>query len=218
MKPKKFGLKKDKYTSSIMKIGLYFGSFNPVHAGHLIIANHAVNETDLNQVWFVVSPQNPFKQAASLLNEYHRLHLIKLAIDGEKGLRASAVEFSLPKPSYTVDTLAYLNEKHPNHNFCILMGSDGFQNIHKWKNYKVILERHPVYIYKRPGFDVKETHGAVVQILDAPLLEISSTHIRNLLKQKKSIRFLVTDIVKEEIETGGYYRYPLKDQSDNQTK
>lgn len=201
-----------------MKIGLYFGSFNPVHIGHLIIANHAVNETDLNQVWFVVSPQNPFKQPASLLNEYHRLHLIKLAIDGEKNLRASSVEFSLPKPSYTVDTLAYLKEKHPDYHFCILMGSDGFQNIHKWKNYEVILENHPIYVYKRPGFGVQETPGATVQILDAPLLEISSTHIRNLIKHKKSIRFLVPDIVKEEIETGGYYRYPLKDQSDNQTK
>lgn len=194
-----------------MKIGLYFGSFNPVHTGHLIIANHAVNETDLNQVWFIVSPQNPFKQVASLLNEYHRLHLIKLSIDGEKGLKASSVEFGLPRPSYTVDTLAYLKEKHPDYHFCILMGSDGFQNIHKWKNHEVILQNHPIYIYKRPGFEVQETHGAKIEILDAPLLEISSTHIRNLIKQKKSIRFLVPDIVKEEIEIGGYYRYPLKD-------
>lgn len=201
-----------------MKIGLYFGSFNPVHAGHLIIANHAVNETDLNQVWFVVSPQNPFKQAASLLNEYHRLHLIKLAIDGEKGLRASAVEFGLPKPSYTVDTLAYLKEKHPDHDFCILMGSDGFQNIHKWKNYEVILQNHQIYIYKRQGFDIQDTHGASLRILDAPLLNISSTLIRNLIKQKKSVRYLVPDIVKEEIETGGYYRQPSKDQADNKTK
>lgn len=201
-----------------MKIGLYFGSFNPVHSGHLIIANHAVNETDLNQVWFVVSPQNPFKQAASLLNEYQRLHLIKLAIDGEKGLRASAVEFSLPRPSYTVDTLTYLKEKHPDHEFCILMGSDGFQNIHKWKNYELILKNHQIYIYKRPGFDIEDTHGASVQIIDAPLLDISSTLIRNLIKQKKSVRYLIPDIVKEEIETGGYYRQPSKDQTDNKTK
>jgi nicotinate-nucleotide adenylyltransferase len=189
-----------------MKIGLYFGSFNPVKIGHLIIASHAVNETELNQVWFVVSPQNPFKHSASLLNEYHRLHLIKCAIDGENNLRASNVEFGLPKPSYTVDSLAYLKEKHPEHEFIILMGSDGFQNLNKWKNYEVIVKNHPVYIYKRPGFDVTETHGATVQILQAPLLEISSTHIRESIKNKKSIRFLVPDVVKEEIEIGAYYR------------
>ena len=189
-----------------MKIGLYFGSFNPVHIGHLIIANHAVNETDLSQVWFVVSPQNPFKQSASLLNEYHRLHLIKSAIDGENNLRASSVEFNLPKPSYTVDSLVYLKERYPDHEFSILMGSDGFQNINKWKNYKVILNKHKIYIYKRPNFDITKTYGATVQILETPLLEISSTHIRELIKNKKSIRFLVPDIVKEEIEIAGYYR------------
>ena len=189
-----------------MKIGLYFGSFNPVHIGHLIIANHAVNETGLNQVWFVVSPQNPFKQSASLLNEYHRLHLIKSAIDGENNLRASSVEFNMPKPSYTVDSLAYLKEKHPEHKFSILMGSDGFQNLNKWKNYEVIVANHSIYIYKRPGFEVTETFGATIHVLDAPLLEISSTHIRELIKNKKSIRFLVPDIVKEEIELAGYYK------------
>ncbi len=189
-----------------MKIGLYFGSFNPIHIGHLIIANHVVNETDLNQVWFVVSPQNPFKQSASLLNEYHRLHLIKSAIDGENNLRASGVEFNMPKPSYTVDTLAYLKEKHPEHEFSILMGSDGFQNLNKWKNHEVIITNHSIYIYKRPGFEVTETFGANVHILNAPLLEISSTHIRELIKNRKSIRFLVPDVVKEEIELAGYYK------------
>lgn len=189
-----------------MKIGLYFGSFNPVHIGHLVIANHAINETDLNQVWFMVSPQNPFKQSASLLNENHRLHLIKAAIEGENNLRASNVEFNLPKPSYTVDTLAYLKEKYPAHEFSILMGSDGFENLDKWKNYKVIAGNHKIYIYKRPGFEIKQTHGANIHILDAPLLEISSTRIRELIKDKKSIRFLVADAVKEEIELAGYYR------------
>ena len=189
-----------------MKIGLYFGSFNPVHTGHLIIANHAVNETDLKQVWFIVSPQNPFKQSASLLNEYHRLHLIKSAIDGENNLRASSVEFNLTKPSYTVDSLAYLKEKFPEHEFSILMGSDGFQNLNKWKNYEVIVKNHQIYIYKRPGFEITDTYGAVIQVLEAPLLEISSTHIRELIKKRKSIRFLVPDVVKEEIEIAGYYR------------
>lgn len=190
-----------------MKIGLYFGSFNPVHIGHLIIASHAVNETDLNQVWFVVSPQNPFKQSSSLLNEYHRLHLIKSAIDGENGLRASNVEFSLPRPSYTVDTLAYLKEKFPTYDFSLLMGSDGFKNLDKWKNFENIIKNHPIYIYKRPGFEITETHGAKINILEtAPLLEISSTKIRELIKKRKSIRFLVPDVVKNEIELAGYYR------------
>ncbi len=189
-----------------MKIGLYFGSFNPVHTGHLIIANHAVNETDLNQVWFVVSPQNPFKQSSSLLNEYQRLHLIKSAIDGENNLRASSVEFNLPKPSYTIDTLIYLKEKHPEHEFFILMGSDGFKNLNKWKNHAVIAANYAIYIYPRPGFEILETHGATIHTLKAPLLEISSTHIRELIKNKKSIRYLVPDVVKEEIELAGYYR------------
>lgn len=189
-----------------MNIGLYFGSFNPVHVGHLIIANHVANNTDLNQVWFVVSPQNPFKNSAGLLNEYHRLHMIKSSIDGENKLRASSVEFKLPKPSYTVDTLAYLKEKHPEHAFSIVMGSDGFQNLDKWKNFEVIVKNYPIYIYKRPGFEVKKDWGAKTTLLDAPLLEISSTRIRDMVKEKKSIRFLVPDAVMEEIMSNGYYR------------
>lgn len=188
-----------------MEIGLYFGSFNPVHTGHLIIASHVANNTELDQVWFVVSPQNPFKTSSSLLNEYHRLHMIKSAIEGEKKLRASSVEFKLPRPSYTVDTLAYLAEKHPEHRFSLILGSDGFQNIGKWKNYVVILKNHPIYIYPRPGFEIKDDRGARLILLAAPLLEISSTHIRDLVKIKKSIRYLVPDIVMEEIERNGYY-------------
>lgn len=189
-----------------MKIGLFFGSFNPVHIGHLIIASHVVNNTDLSQVWFVVSPQNPFKQSSSLLNEYNRLHMINAAIEGENKLRASSAEFRLPRPSFTVDTLAYLKEKYPEHEFAIVMGSDGFQNLDKWKNYEVIIKNHQLYIYKRPGFEVENKIGANIAELDAPLLEISSTRIRNMVKEKRSIRFLVPDPVKEEIERNGYYR------------
>lgn len=189
-----------------MNIGLYFGSFNPVHVGHLIIASHIANSTDLDQVWFVVSPQNPFKPSATLLNEYHRLHLVNISIEGEQKLKASTVEFKLPKPSYTIDTLAYLTEKHPTYIFSIIMGSDGFQNIDKWKNYETLLKNHSFYIYRRPGFDILQTWGAQLTLLDAPLLDISSTRIRTLLKEKKSIRFLVPDVVKEEIEKNGYYR------------
>jgi nicotinate-nucleotide adenylyltransferase len=189
-----------------MKIGLYFGSFNPVHVGHLLIATHIANTTPLDQVWFVVSPQNPFKASSSLLNEYHRLHLVNIAIEGEQKLKTSTVEFKLPKPSYTVDTLAYLTEKYPDHEFAIIMGSDGFQNLDKWKNYETLVKNYSFYIYRRPGFEVTETFGAAATILDAPLLEISSTHIRKLIKEKKSIRFLVPDVVKEEIEKNAYYR------------
>ena len=189
-----------------MNIGLFFGSFNPIHTGHLIIANHVAQETDLNQVWFVVSPQNPLKISASLLNEYHRLHLVKVAIEGENKLRASDIEFALPKPSYTIDTLAYLKEKFPQHHFSIILGSDSFSNLTNWKNYEVIVKNHPLLIYKRPGFEVENNIGASINLLDAPLLEISSTHIRKFIKERKSIRYLVPDIVKEEIEKNNYYR------------
>jgi nicotinate-nucleotide adenylyltransferase len=189
-----------------MRVGLYFGSFNPVHNGHLLIANYAATETTLDQVWFVVSPQNPFKQEKTLLNEYHRLHLISLALEGETRIKASNVEFSLPKPSYTCDTLIYLSERYPTYEFSIIMGSDGFQNLTKWKNYQTLIENHKIYIYKRSGFEVTETFGAQLQILEAPLLEISSTQIRKRILDKKSIRYWVPDVVKNEIEIAGYYK------------
>jgi nicotinate-nucleotide adenylyltransferase len=189
-----------------MKIGLYFGSFNPIHHGHLIIANHMVQHTDLEQVWFVVSPQNPFKQNHSLLNEYHRLHLINLAIEGEKTLKASDIEFRLPKPSYTITTLQYLEEKYPQHEFSIIMGSDSFQNLDKWKNAHVIMERYKIYVYLRPGYAIREDLVVNTIPLDAPLLQISATHIRELVKSGRSIRYLVPDKVKEEIEANHYYK------------
>ena len=190
-----------------MKIGLYFGSFNPVHIGHLIIASHLVTNTDLQQVWLVVSPQNPLKPSASLLNEYHRLHLARVAIEGEKNLKVSNVEFNLPKPSYTIDTLVYLEEKYPEHQFAVIMGSDSLLNIGKWKNYQALLKNYSIYIYKRPGFTIDETNITTnLHILDAPLLEISSTQIRKLIKENKSIRYLVPDMVLEEIEKYRYYR------------
>ncbi len=189
-----------------MKIGLYFGSFNPIHHGHLIIANHVVQETDLQQLWFVISPQNPFKQNQSLLNEYHRLHLIQLAIEGEKNLKASDIEFRLPKPSYTVTTLQYLEEKYPEHEFSIILGSDSLQNLDKWKNAEVIMSRYTLYVYARAGFEVREDLPIKKIILDAPLLQISSTHIREMIKRGNSIRYLVPDIVKEDIEANHYYK------------
>ena len=188
-----------------MKIGLYFGSFNPVHIGHCIIASYMVQNTPLDRIWLVVSPQNPFKESASLLNEYHRLHLVKLAIENETRLKACDIEFHLPRPSYTIDTLTYLKEKNPEHEFSIIMGSDGLQNLHKWKNAAMLVKEHLLYVYKRPGFDIVNTLNANIEIAHAPLLEISSTHIREMIKQGKSVRYLLPDKVREEIELYHYY-------------
>lgn len=189
-----------------MKIGLYFGSFNPVHVAHLIIANQILNETDIEKIWVVVSPQNPFKIESSLLNEYHRLHLVKLATENDNRIKASDIEFNLPKPSYTTATLAYLKEKYPEHEFCIIMGSDSFQNLHKWKNFEVIVKNYAVYVYLRPGFDIENHVKAKLHIVDAPLLQLSATQIRKYVKEGKSIRYLVTESVREEIEKGSYYK------------
>jgi len=190
----------------LMKIGLYFGSFNPLHIGHLIIANHVLNETDLNKIWFVVSPQNPFKSNNTLLNETHRLQLVRLAVEQDNRIKVSDVEFSMPRPSYTIDTLTYLKEKNPDDSFSIIMGSDSFQNLDKWKNYKMITEAHTIYVYKRNGFEINNTHGANIIELNAPLLQISATYIRELIKAGKSIKYLVPEIVREEIETRKFYK------------
>lgn len=189
-----------------MKIGLYFGSFNPVHVAHLIIANHILNETDIEKIWFIVSPQNPFKSESNLLNEYHRLHLVRLATEEDNRIKASDIEFGLPKPSYTSSTLVYLAEKHPEHEFCIIMGSDSFQNLNKWKNYETIVKNYLVYVYLRPGFEVENKIGAKLVVLDAPLLQLSATLIRKYIKEGKSARYMLPDKVIEEIEKGGYYK------------
>jgi nicotinate-nucleotide adenylyltransferase len=189
-----------------MKIGLYFGSFNPVHTGHCIVASYFAQNTDLERVWMVVSPQNPFKPAASLLNEYHRLHLAKLATEDDPRVKASDIEFHLPRPSYTIDTLTYLHEKHPEHEFAIVLGSDGLQNILKWKNAATLLANYALYVYQRPGFAIPELPGARITIAAAPLLEISSTHIREMIQKGQSVRYLVPDKVLQELELYHYYR------------
>ncbi|MFT3846123.1 MAG: nicotinate (nicotinamide) nucleotide adenylyltransferase [Lacibacter sp.] len=189
-----------------MKTGLYFGSFNPVHNGHLIIAQHLLNETDLAQIWFIVSPQNPFKPQKQLLNEYDRLHLVNLAIEHSPKMKASDIEFRLPKPSYTIDTLTYLKEKYPQHEFAIIMGGDSWQNLGQWKNGEQIMQHYPIYVYQRPGQEHAKTTIPNVVFLKAPLLEISATHIRELVQEGKSIRYLVPDVVCDEIEKAGYYK------------
>jgi nicotinate-nucleotide adenylyltransferase len=193
-----------------MKIGLYFGSFNPIHIGHLIIANHVLNETDLQRIWFVISPQNPFKPSVTLLNEYDRLHLVQKAVEGDDRLKASEIEFTLPKPSYTTHTLAYLSERYPTHQFTIIMGSDSFQNLGKWKNAEVIINNYPILIYRRPQFEVTNDLGAKATVLNAPLLEISATYIRECIQKGKSIRYLVPAVVEEEIERSSFYKKPHK--------
>jgi len=179
-----------------MKIGLFFGSFNPVHTGHMIIANHMAQCTDLEQVWMVVSPQNPLKPSASLANDYDRLHLVQLAIADNPRLRASPVEFTLPKPSYTIDTLTYLKERHPEHHFVLIMGGDNLNSLHKWKNYEKLLELYTIYIYKRPQYDLGNLKDHPhVRLMEAPLLDISATYIRECIKKGLSIQYLVPEPV-----------------------
>lgn len=189
-----------------MKIGLYFGSFNPIHIGHLIIGNYVADNFDIKQVWFVVSPQNPLKKTLSLLNEYHRLYLVQIAIESNSKFKYSDIEFKLPRPSYTIDTLTYLHEKYPQHEFITIIGSDSLKNINKWKNSEKLLKNFSFCVYERPGFEVEENTQANIHLLKAPLLEISSTHIRNAIQAGKSIKYLVPDNVLEEIERNGYYR------------
>lgn len=194
-----------------MKIGLFFGSFNPVHIGHLIIANHIANNSNLYQIWFIISPQNPFKPSSSLLNKYHRKYLIDIAIAGEKNLKSSTIEFSLPIPSYTIDTLSYLQEKYPAYSFFIIIGSDSLQNLPKWKNFELLIKNFNFLIYERPGFAIENFYGDKMTKIKAPLLDISSTQIREMIKKGQSIKFLVPDVVKEEIERNHYYyksKYP----------
>jgi nicotinate-nucleotide adenylyltransferase len=189
-----------------MKIGLFFGSFNPVHNGHLIIASHICNETNLKKIWFIVSPQNPFKKSETLLNFYHRLHLVKTAINNDDRLEAKDIEVGLPKPSYTATTLAYLNEKFPDKEFSIIIGSDSYQNIYKWNNSDFILNNYRIIVYMRPGFEVDTNNNSNVLQMNAPILEISATHIRKLIQQRKSIRYLVPELVENEIVNNRYYQ------------
>ena len=189
-----------------MNIGLYFGSFNPIHIGHLIIANHVLNETSINKIWFIVSPQNPFKESKTLLNEFDRLHLVRLATQDDNRIKCSDTEFNLPKPSYTSNTLAFLSEKYPEHQFSIIMGSDSYQNLDKWKNYETIINTYPVYVYKREGHEIKKTFDKEAVILNAPIIQISASQIREHIRSAKSIRYLVPEIVREEIESRKFYK------------
>ncbi len=187
-------------------IGLFFGSFNPVHIGHMIIANHMAQETDLEQIWLVVSPHNPFKDKKSLARDRDRFNLVHLAIGENTNLLASDIEFHLPKPSYTIDTLTYLNEKYPDKTFSLIMGGDNVSTLPKWKNFELLLERYKIYVYNRPGYELGAlaTHYNIT-VVEAPLLDISSTFIRKLIREKKSIQYLVPDAVRKDIESSSIY-------------
>jgi nicotinate-nucleotide adenylyltransferase len=188
--------------------GLYFGSFNPIHIGHLAIANYLVEFTEIDQLWFVVSPHNPHKKKANLLNDYDRLELAHRALGDDPRLKVTDIEFYLPKPSYTVDTLAYLKDRHPNRHFKILMGTDNLENFHKWKNYETIVENYGVIVYPRPGFDKSKMkiHKNITLAENVPLMEISSSFIRNAVKEGKDVRHFLPPKVWEYIDEKGFYR------------
>jgi nicotinate-nucleotide adenylyltransferase len=188
-------------------IGLYFGSFNPVHIGHMAIANYMVEFTEMDEFWFVVTPQNPHKEKKNLLNDYDRLELVQRAVEGDHRLQVSDIEFFLPKPSYTIDTLVYLKERNPNTRFKILMGSDNLGNFPKWKNYEAIVENYGVMVYPRHGFSssLGPQHKNIVIAKEAPMMEISSSFIRKAIKKGKDVRHFLPSKTWEYIEKMGFY-------------
>ena len=191
-----------------MKIGLFFGSFNPVHSGHMVIASYMTEYSDLEQVWFVVSPHNPLKLKHTLLQDYHRMSLVKIAIGDSRKLKASDIEFKLSKPSYTINTLTHLFEKFPQHNFVLILGSDNLETFKKWKNYEQILEQVELYVYPRRTSDGGELKShPKVKIVDAPIMELSSTFIREAIKNKKDVRFMMPEKVWEYVEEMSFYRH-----------
>ena len=204
-----------------MKIGLYFGTFNPIHIGHMIIANHFAEHSDLEQIWMVVTPHNPLKNKDNLLNDYKRYEMVFLATEDYPKIKPSDIEFKLPKPNYTVNTLAHLQEKFPQHEFSLIMGEDNLKSLHKWKNFEVILQNHPIYVY--PRLENKSitdeallktdelykkylNSGARIHIINAPIVEISSTFIRENIKNKKNVQPLLPLKVWEYIDYGNFYK------------
>ncbi len=189
------------------KIGLFFGSFNPIHHGHLIIANQMVSNTDLDQIWFVISPCNPLKKKETLLDEYHRLAMVKIAIDDNPLFRASDIEFKLPQPSYTTHTLAYLADLHPTKEFRLIMGGDNLESIEKWKNYQFILDHYAIHVYPRPQACIDQwLTRENIHISEVPLMEISSSFIRKQILEGKSIRYITPDAVIKYIDEMHFYK------------
>jgi len=192
-----------------MKIGLYFGTYNPIHIGHLIIANHMAEFADLDQIWMVVTPHNPLKKKATLLDDHHRLQMVYLATENFPKIKPSDIEFKLTQPNYTVNTLAHLHDKYPNYEFSLIMGEDNLKTLHKWKNYEVLLDNHDIYVYPRISEDPEnvalKSHPRI-HIIDAPVVEISSTFIRNNIKKGKNIQPLLPSKVWEYIDHNNFYK------------
>jgi len=190
-----------------MNVGLYFGTFNPIHIGHMVIANYMVEFAGIDQLWFVVSPQSPFKQKQSMLNDYHRLELVNLAIDDDPRMRSSNIEFKLPKPSYTIDTLAYMQEEYPQHQFSLIMGSDNIFDLPKWKNYELLIENYQLIVYPRPGFvPTPEMLHPHMKLTEAPMMNISSTFIRKAIKDGKNMCHFVPSKAWQYIEEMNFYK------------
>ena len=190
-----------------MKIGLFFGTFNPVHLGHLAIANYMVEYTDMNQIWFVVSPHNPHKLKENLLEDYHRLEMVHLAIGNDHRFRICDVEFRMPKPSFTIDTMVYLGEKFPSHEFALILGSDNLESFQKWKNNELLIKKFKRYIYPRMGNEHEEIlKHENIQLVNAPRMEISSSFIRNAISQGKDVRHFLPPKVYAYIDKMFFYR------------
>jgi nicotinate-nucleotide adenylyltransferase len=192
-----------------MKIGLYFGTFNPIHIGHLIIANHLAEYSGLDQIWMVVTPHNPLKNKQTLLDDYQRLQLVFLATEDYPKIKPSDIEFKLPQPNYTVNTLAHLQEKFPQHIFSLIMGEDNLKSLHKWKNHEIILQNHEIYVYPRisSGEDnLTFKNNPKIHVIDAPIVEISSTFIRENIKNKKNVQPLLPSKVWEYIDHNNLYK------------
>lgn len=189
------------------EIGLFFGSFNPIHSGHLILANYMVEYTSMKELWFVVSPQNPFKESNSLLPEIHRLAMVERAIEKDERFKASNIEFKLPKPSYTTDTLAHLVDKYPQYKFSLIMGEDNLTNLHKWKNAEHLVAEHDIYVYPRPGAKPGKFNTAEnIQLLEAPQVEISASFIRQAIQDKKDISWFLPKGAWNYIDEMGFYK------------
>ena len=192
-----------------MKIGLYFGTYNPIHVGHLIIANHMAEHADLNQVWMVVTPHNPLKKKATLLDDHHRLQMVYLATEDFPKIKPSDIEFKLPQPNYTVNTLIHLHEKYPDYEFSLIMGEDNLKTLHKWKNYETILEHHDIYVYPRISSEAENLelkNNPKIHLIDAPVVEISSTDIRHNIKKGKNVQPLLPHKVWDYIDHNNFYK------------